>query len=242
MSTQTAALPDGTKLTKPASGEKVSLSVINTNTDNIANNIIALNSQIGYTEDGSFNSASSLATLLNNALANSSNKRKLLRFGCNGSFDSFYRGVSYFVDLKVSSASYSSCIMQGVGYDSLIVGTLSNGSWSFKEQMAYEVETPASFDTDNLVSVVGLRRSNTVQVNATFKAGLAASWHNSITTGLSVRFRPATAVYGCHRVNASADLSKDIIAILNTDGSIQMLNGAAFNGDVPFSFTFVTAS
>lgn len=43
MSTQTAALPDGTKLTKPASGEKVSLSVINTNTDNIANNIIALN-------------------------------------------------------------------------------------------------------------------------------------------------------------------------------------------------------
>lgn len=46
MSTQTAALPDGTKLTKPASGEKVSLSVINTNTDNIANNIIGLNRQM----------------------------------------------------------------------------------------------------------------------------------------------------------------------------------------------------
>lgn len=46
MSTQTAALPDGTTLTKPASGEKVSLSVINTNTDNIANNIILLKSNI----------------------------------------------------------------------------------------------------------------------------------------------------------------------------------------------------
>lgn len=113
---------------------------------------------------------------------------------------------------------------------------------ALNSQLAYEVETPASFDTNNLTYVVGLRRSNISQVNITIKAGLAASWHNDIVTGLSARFRPATAVYGCHRVNASADLSKDIIAILNTNGTIQMLNGAVFDADIPFSFTFVTAS
>ena len=113
---------------------------------------------------------------------------------------------------------------------------------TLNSKLTYEVETPASFDTNNLASVVGMRRSNIVQVNITIKAGLEASWHNDIATGLSARFRPATAVYGCHRVNAGADLSKGIIAILNTNGTIQMLNGAVFDADVPFSFTFVTAS
>lgn len=71
MSTQTSALPDGTKLTKPASGERVSLSVINANTDNIANNIIGLNNKIN-TNVGSkqYNlGALSSATIANQALA-----------------------------------------------------------------------------------------------------------------------------------------------------------------------------
>lgn len=46
MATQTPVLPDGTRLTKPALNERYSLSVTNTNTDNIANNIIAMNNQI----------------------------------------------------------------------------------------------------------------------------------------------------------------------------------------------------
>lgn len=44
MATTTAALPDGTKLTMPAYTDSADIAVINTNMDNIANNINLLNS------------------------------------------------------------------------------------------------------------------------------------------------------------------------------------------------------
>ena len=46
MATTTSALPDGTKLTKPAYTDSADIAVINTNMDNIANNINSLNSNI----------------------------------------------------------------------------------------------------------------------------------------------------------------------------------------------------
>lgn len=108
-------------------------------------------------------------------------------------------------------------------------------------KMSYETEFPTTYDTTKLTSVVGLRRSGIVQVKIDIKAGLAQDWHNSIATGLSIRFRPASATYGCYRVNAGADVSKNAIAILNTDGTLQFLPSAVFNADIPFSFTFISA-
>lgn len=132
MATSKTLAPTNVTIQIPAMTDAPDASVFSNCVDKEADAINALNSQIMYTDSGgTFNSLATLSTLLNNALSNSNNKRKLLRLACNGTFDCFYTGVSYFVDLKVSSTSYSSCIMQGVGFNSVVVGTLSNGTWSF---------------------------------------------------------------------------------------------------------------
>ena len=113
---------------------------------------------------------------------------------------------------------------------------------ALNSQLTYEYEIPTGYDNTIISAIAATRRGGVVQVNVTFKSGLAAEWHNGITTGLSARFRPATATYGAHRVNSSADITKNIIAFINTDGTMQMLNDSVFNADVPFSFTFVVAS
>ncbi len=61
MASTTSALPDGTKLTKPAYSDSADIAVLNTNMDNIANNINLINSNIVDTVPSKLTSGTGLS-------------------------------------------------------------------------------------------------------------------------------------------------------------------------------------
>ena len=113
---------------------------------------------------------------------------------------------------------------------------------SLNSKFSYESERPTTYDTDKITEVFGIRNGNVVLVRVTIKAGLATTWHNDIVTGLSSRYFPPTGVFGSYRVNASADIVKNAVCILGTNGTVQFLCDQTYVADIPFVFVFPTTS
>lgn len=116
------------------------------------------------------------------------------------------------------------------------------GVSSLNSKFAYETETLTGFDTTKITEGVAIKVGQVVLLRVTMKEGLAATWHNDLNIGLPNKFRPSTAIFGSHRVNAGADISKNAICILNTNGTIQFLCDQSFAASVPFEFVYPLAS
>ena len=75
---------------------------------------------------------STLVTYLESVISTmGNNEDKLVRFLASADFDVFANGASYFCEIKRSSATYASCLIQAVGSKAVISGANNNGTWSF---------------------------------------------------------------------------------------------------------------
>ena len=101
------------------------------------------------------------------------------------------------------------------------------------------VVNPTGYDSTVLDEVRAYRRGNVVTVFATVKANLSSEWHNDVLSGLPTRFRPSQQVHGSHRVNAGADVGKNICVTLHPSGVLQWITYEVFTASIPVSFTFV---
>lgn len=130
MATTTSALPDGTKLTKPAYTDSADIAVINTNMDNIANNINSLNSNIGNL---SFVNINSEQSNLNNVPMNGYGRINLAAsLSPNGSANYY----DYY-----SSGTSSHRYLQVVGNGMMWFKTYNSGSWSeWKNELNRNIE------------------------------------------------------------------------------------------------------
>lgn len=133
MSTQTAALPDGTKLTKPASGEKVSLSVINTNTDNIANNIIALNGYVNAHWLGNNTLSNTQSALFSFAQSMPDGGSRVIEFGISQATGNF--GATNYIGKieRISASRLCVTVMNAMYATNMIIGNYKDGTWNWAE-------------------------------------------------------------------------------------------------------------
>lgn len=156
-------------LVKPTDTDQALITDINNNSDKIDTGVSTLSEQIGslnyYDQIGYFDSLSALTTVLNTEIGNmQAGESRKGRVSCTGSFGLFYNNVSYFLELKKSSANYSSCIFHVIGGGVIILGILASGSWSFEQlatvnQIVFDIKQSSS----KLSLAAGAR--GTIQIN-----------------------------------------------------------------------------
>lgn len=108
-------------------------------------------------------------------------------------------------------------------------------------KFAYEPVSLTGFDSTKVTEAFALKVGQFVLVRVTIKEGLEG-WQNDINIGLPSRLYPPTAIFGTYRVNASADISKNSMCVLSTNGTVQFLSEQAYSSSVPYEFVYPIAS
>lgn len=214
MSTQTAALPDGTRLTKPASGEKVSLSVINTNTDNIANNIISLNNQI----------------MPDTTITGDLNDLTTGNHYCDSTCSNLpVSGAYFFVECFKRSDNVIVQIAYKANEDKVYIRRKASGTWQNWQNIVVATETHGTngaikyYKSGRVVSVI-------IEGNITIGSG-------GVIGTLPEGYRPISTVYFLLSPSGSSD--KTYLACISASGAIVVYNRSESFGYAYANVTFI---
>ncbi len=120
---------------------------------------------------------------------------------------------------------------------------INNNGWSAwnksvkEDDLVYTTFT-ATTTSQKISSLFGYVERGFVVIQVEFAAGLAAGWHNDISTSIPAEYRPRHQMYGTFRRNSGNDFNINAYGVIHAGGNFQLGLSATNAASLPFEFMY----